>query len=188
MGSGLPQCQTSRGDRSGTHPCLPPFSCPQMHCLTTATLLRALAQAARAGRTRGAFLGAQGGPASRCEAAADSVIPPLPGHPSGRSLHSSTVAATYSESRGTFSLIPDQELARGRGGSLGSSPGFARGSPSLSLRFCSVMTIKFEYDSWGQGLSVRGWGAFPVATQGHLRATLRGTGGRGCVGAGDCQV
>ncbi|XP_042815292.1 NADH dehydrogenase [ubiquinone] iron-sulfur protein 8, mitochondrial isoform X1 [Panthera onca] len=36
-----------------------------MHCLTTATLLRALAQAARAG------------------------------HPSGRSLHSSTVAATY---------------------------------------------------------------------------------------------
>ncbi|XP_043437799.1 NADH dehydrogenase [ubiquinone] iron-sulfur protein 8, mitochondrial isoform X1 [Prionailurus bengalensis] len=66
-----------------------------MHCLTTATLLRALAQAARAGRTGGAFLGAQGGPASRCEAAADSVIPLLPGHPSGRSLHSSTVAATY---------------------------------------------------------------------------------------------
>lgn len=45
---------------SGPHPCHPPSPCPQMRCLTTPTLLRALAQAARAGRTWGAFPGCGG--------------------------------------------------------------------------------------------------------------------------------
>lgn len=49
----------------GNHACLRPTyaslsSCPQMRCLTTPMLLRALAQAARAGRTKGAFPGCEG--------------------------------------------------------------------------------------------------------------------------------
>lgn len=41
-----------------------PFASLQMRCLSTPTLLRALAQAARAGRTKGAFPGALGSPIS----------------------------------------------------------------------------------------------------------------------------
>uniref|UniRef100_A0A673TKM3 NADH dehydrogenase [ubiquinone] iron-sulfur protein 8, mitochondrial n=1 Tax=Suricata suricatta TaxID=37032 RepID=A0A673TKM3_SURSU len=70
---------------------LPPFSRPQMHCLTPAALLRA----ARAGRTGEPFLGRGGAWPPVVRLPLQSVIPVLPGHPGGRSLHSSTVAATY---------------------------------------------------------------------------------------------
>lgn len=93
-------------------PHLPCFLCPQMRCLTTPMLLRALAQAARTGRTRGA-------PCRSMQSQLHSITPLLAGHPSGRSLHSSAVAATYSESRVTgTSGFPDHGPARGRGGGL----------------------------------------------------------------------
>ena len=50
-------------------PHLPPFSCPQMRCLATPALLRALAQVVRAGRTKGSFPGC-GDPVSWPEVAA----------------------------------------------------------------------------------------------------------------------
>lgn len=75
-------------------PHLPHFLYPQMRCLTTPMLLRALAQAARTGRTRGA-------PCPSMWSQLHSINPLLAGHPSSRSLHSSAVAATYSESRVT---------------------------------------------------------------------------------------
>lgn len=92
------------GEQVCDPPMPPVFSCLQMHCLTAGTLLRALAQAARAGRSRGAFPGCGGAQSPSMSLQLHSLSPLLAGPPSGRSLHSSAVAATYSESRGAWSL------------------------------------------------------------------------------------
>lgn len=68
-----------------------PFSMFQMYRLSSSMLPRALAQAMRTGRARGLSWG-WGSRASWCE-----ITSLLAGHLNGQSLHSSAVAATYSE-------------------------------------------------------------------------------------------
>lgn len=93
---GVLGCCWRRGS-SGARPSPLPFHAPQMRCLSSAVLLRALAQAARAGRTWGCPSWGCGEPRLPAPGRAQSHPPLLVGPQAGRSLHGSAVAATYSE-------------------------------------------------------------------------------------------
>lgn len=97
--------------------------CPQMRCLTMPTLLRALAQAARTGRTKGAFLG--GGKALSVLRSQHIITLPLQDIPmAGAFTAAQWQRPTVSNGAASSLAFPDGGPARGQGGHR-SGPGIA---------------------------------------------------------------
>lgn len=101
------------------------------------------------------------------------------GHASGRGLHSSAVAATYSESRGASSLrLGDHGplQARGRGEGPSSSSWLCWGLPLLEPQFPSVNEAVIKMIHGGGVCYCRACGGGPSCGYTYdLRPPLRGT-------------
>lgn len=122
------------------HP--PHFSCPQMHRLTIPMLLRALAQATRTGRTKGAFFGPGGVQCPSMRSQQHSITLSLQGIPvAGASTAAQRQPLTVSPRAPGASGFSDHGPPRGRGEGL-ALPG--------ALHCKMRMIIKIEYDPWGR--------------------------------------